>query len=213
MPPEPEWGWRDTHPVVNVTWWEACRYSVWAGGRLPTEAEWEKAARWDPNTGGSLIYPWGDEWDAWRCNNVITGPGMTSDVWTYEEGRSPSGLWDMAGNVWEWCLDIYDDKFYARHPASGAWDNPVNGSLSDCARVLDLLDRYRQDQGLGDGWREGFDQWLEESNETNVYRRSRLLRGGSWYDDNQYYLRCAYRNFNYPLNWNDNRGFRVAVAD
>jgi len=96
------------HPVVNVSWHDAVTYCEWLSQktgkpyRLPTEAEWEKAAR---GTDGRQ-FPWGDEWDASRCNTAEGGPGTTTSVGQYSpESDSPYGVADIAGNVWEWCAD------------------------------------------------------------------------------------------------------------
>ncbi|MBM3234751.1 formylglycine-generating enzyme family protein [Candidatus Poribacteria bacterium] len=127
MPEEPSWGWQDEHPIANVTWDDAVAYCQWAGVELPTEAQWEKAAR---GTDGR-IYPWGNEWDASRCNNKTTGPGLTTAVSSYPAGGSPYGVMDMAGNVWEWCADWYDKKYYASAP-----DRNPSGPTSGTKRVL-----------------------------------------------------------------------------
>lgn len=96
------------HPVVGVTWFEAKAFCEWKGKRLPTEAEWEKAAR-----GGQegLAFPWGDEADRARAN--FEGQG-TLPVGNY--APNAYGLFDMAGNVWEWVADWFDAAYYARSP-------------------------------------------------------------------------------------------------
>jgi len=116
MPSSPSWGWKEDHPMVKVSWDDAKAYCDWAGVSLPTEAQWEKAAR---GTDGRK-YPWGNDFDKsklWCSKSTYSDADRTAPVGSFPGGASPYGVLDMAGNVDQWCADWYDDRYWDSAPS------------------------------------------------------------------------------------------------
>jgi len=150
------------YPVTDVDWNQASTYAQWVAGRLPTEAEWEKAAC---GTDGR-IYPWGDDEPTEQLLNYSGKVGHTTEVGIYPKGASPYGVLDLAGNVWEWTADWYAADYYASAPSQ----NPLGPATGN----------------------------------------SRVGRGGAWNFD-QDFVRCACRNYYYPVDGFYSLGFRVVI--
>jgi formylglycine-generating enzyme required for sulfatase activity len=124
LPPAPAWGTPDDYPAAFVLWEEAQSYCEWVGGRLPTEAEWEKAAR---GTDGRK-YSWGNEWEPQRCNSISGGLHRPESVGSYPGCVSPYGVLDMPGSMWEWCADRNGESYYAESPSRNP-KGPTSGRL------------------------------------------------------------------------------------
>ena len=139
----------DNYPVMRVDWYQAAAFCTWAGKQLPSEAQWERAARGDQDT---RKYPWGNEPPNYNLLNYNNHLGDTVAVGSYPAGASPFGVMDMAGNVWEWVNDWYAGDYYRSSPA----DNPPG-----------------PDRGSNRVRRGG--SWLNRANDMRVSERSSKL--------------------------------------
>ncbi len=134
---------KENYPVVYVSWYAAMAYAQWAEKRLPTEAEWEKAAR------GGLIdkmYAWGDSIDATKANYYNATDKERTPVGTYP--ANGFGLYDMTGNVREWCLDGYEANFYLNSPG----ENPIAGPNSIDEVIKDFINQKNNRVLRGGSW-------------------------------------------------------------
>ncbi len=184
----------DDCPVVNVSWYEAEAFAKYAGKRLPTEAEWEKAAR---GTDGRA-FPWGNEFDQTKLNCAESKIEKPTPVTKYSQGISLYGCFDMAGNVWEWTADWYDSQYYRCAPdkdpqgPAKAEDRPFSGRPEDVGTSI-----YE----------------LEPSNAgSGILNDCKVLRGGSWNGGGVIHIRCANRDYDEPDYKNDTIGFRCAKS-
>jgi formylglycine-generating enzyme required for sulfatase activity len=144
MPAAPEWGWQADHPMVNVSWSDIMHYAEWAQATIPTEAQWEKAAR---GTEGNT-WPWGNTWMPDYCSHAAN-TASTQAVNAHPENISVYGACDMVGNVWEWCQAAPIGEYMhapSRSPqrkAPSASGHVLRGGSWQCAFAAYLRCAYR----------------------------------------------------------------------
>jgi iron(II)-dependent oxidoreductase len=145
LPPEPLWGTLGDYAVGSILPHEARAYCEWAGGRLPTEAEWEKAARGEDGR----IYSWGNDWDPDRCAAEEGAPHRPEPVASFPGCVSPYGVLDLAGSVWEWTSDWYADSYAAqaprdpKGPSSGSMRVLRGGTWNSWSALLRTANRFK----------------------------------------------------------------------
>ncbi|MBN1680514.1 MAG: formylglycine-generating enzyme family protein [Anaerolineae bacterium] len=157
------------YPVVHVNWYDANAYCAWRGKRLLTEAEWEKAAHWNPVTNQTTLWPWGDSVEGDRLNlcdqncsfsgryPVNDGYADIAPVGSYPNGMSPVGAYDMAGNVWQWVADYYDEDYYTygsttnpQGPTTGTERVRRGGAFNNPATFTRSANRTKDDPNTHD---------------------------------------------------------------